>query len=110
MGCSHAVYITTYFIVYLHKDAFLDSALLITVYSIQILCALIFIIFNIFMLKDQWYAIKNDLTLIDYKQGKFLEARSIGEVLAEVFGESFSPFWFLPVERGNRKKIKRRKY
>jgi len=61
------------------------------------------------MLKDQWFNIKNDTTLIDYKQGKFLEARSVGEVFIEVFGESFSLFWCLPVERGNRKRIKKRR-
>jgi len=109
LGCCHACFITSYYFIYLHKDIFLDSALLVSVYSIQILTSLIFIIFNIVMLKDQWHAIKNDLTLIDYKQGKFIEARCLTEVLNEVFGESFSPFWFLPVDRSARKKIKRRK-
>ena len=109
LGCSYAMFLTSYYFIYLHKKAFLDSALYISVYSIQIFTAIIFVIFNIFMLKDQWHAIKNDLTLIDYKQGKFIEARSIGEVLFEVFGESLSPFWLLPVDRSNRKKIKRRK-
>ena len=109
IGCSHAMFITTYYIVYLHKDDFLNSAILISVYCVQMLTAVIFVIFNIVMIKDQWFSIKNDLTLIDYKKKKFLEARSLGEVLFEVFGENFSIFWFLPVERGNRKKIKRRK-
>ena len=109
LGCSHATFITSYYIVYLHKQEFLNSATLVSVYSIQVLTSLIFILFNIFMLKDQWYAIKNDLTLIDYKQGKFIEARSLGEVLFETFGESFSLFWFLPINRGNRKKLKKRK-
>lgn len=109
IGCSHATYVTTYYFVYLHKDIFLDSALLISVYSIQILTAIIFIIFNAFMLKDQWFTIKNDRTLIDYKQGKIIQSRSYDEVLLEVFGESFSPFWFIPVDRSNRIKIKKRK-
>jgi hypothetical protein len=61
------------------------------------------------MLKDQFFTIKHDMTLIDYKQGKIVQSRSFQEVLFEVFGESFSPFWFLPVDRSNRKKIKRRK-
>lgn len=109
IGCLHATFITSYYCVYLHKEEFLNSALLVSVFSLQLLTAIIFILLNIVMLKDQWYAIRNDLTLIDYKQGKFIEARSLGEVLYETFGESFSLFWFLPVNRGNRKKIKRSK-
>jgi len=108
IGCSHATYLTSYYIVYLHSKQFLDSALFITIYVIQVLMALIFIIFNIFMLKDQWSAVFDDVTLLDRKQGRFLEARSVGEVLIEVFGESFSPWWFLPC-RGNRKKMKKKK-
>jgi palmitoyltransferase len=109
IGCSYACFITSYYFIYLHKDAFMDSAFLITIYSLQVFCALVFIIFNIVMINDQWSAIKNDLTLIDYKKGKFIEARSLGEVLREVFGESFSPFWFLPVDRSTRRKIKKRR-
>jgi hypothetical protein len=109
IGCCHASYITTYYFIFLNKDVFLNSAVLISVYSIQIFTAVIFIIFNAFMLKDQFFTIKNDMTLIDYKQGKIEQSRSFEEVLYEVFGESFSPFWFLPVDRSNRRKIKRRK-
>jgi len=109
LGCAYASYITSYYLIYLHRDIVLDSAVLISVYSVQILTAVIFIIFNIFMLKDQWQTISTDTTLIDYKQGKIIEARSLSEVLFEVFGESFSPLWFFPVDRSNRKRIKRRK-
>lgn len=109
IGCSHACYITTYYYIILHKNDFLNSAFLVTIYSIQMLAAIVFIIFNVFMLKDQWHAIKEDVTLIDQKLGKFIEARSLGEVLYEVFGESFSPFWFLPVDRSSRMRIRKRK-
>jgi hypothetical protein len=107
IGCMHSSFLTSYYIIYKHPKEFLNSALLISVYVVQITLALVFIIFNIIMLIDQWTCIKDDTTLIDQKQHKFIEARDLFEVLEEVFGESFSPFWFLPVERGNRK-IKRK--
>jgi hypothetical protein len=54
-------------------NRFLSSTFLISMTSIQLIFSLIFIIFTICMLKDQWDIIQNETTLIDLKQKRFLE-------------------------------------
>jgi len=62
IGCFHASIITGYYWIYKNKKEFLDNITLIVFISIQLFFALIFIIFNICMLSDQWNSINNDTT------------------------------------------------
>lgn len=52
------------------------------------------------MIWDQYSTLKHAGTVIDFKRKKFVEKRTIGEVLLEVFGDRFNLQWFLPITQG----------
>jgi len=103
IGCTQAAFITLYYLVYKNKKEFWASNWLIFAIVIQLIFSLIFTIFTICMLNDQWSIIQNDTTLIDMKQKKFLEKREISEVVNETFGTAFGLHWFLPIKTGGYK-------
>jgi hypothetical protein len=81
-----------------------------TIITIQLIFSLVFTIFTLCMLNDQWNTIQNDTTckiiflnfslVIDMKQKKFLEKRDVSEVVNETFGGPFGLHWFLPIKAG----------
>ena len=60
----------------------------------------LFLIFDICMVWDQYTTLKHAGTVIDFKRKKFVEKRTLGEVLLEVFGDRFNLQWFLPITQG----------
>ena len=69
-------------------------------YIVLIVFGVLFLIFDLCMIWDQYTTLKHAGTVIDFKRKKFVEKRTIGEVLLEVFGDRFNLQWFLPITQG----------
>jgi hypothetical protein len=51
---------------------------------------------------DQYDAVRDELSTIDRMQDKEAKTdRSVYDGFCEIFGERFSPYWFIPVARGS---------
>ncbi|SOV20718.1 palmitoyltransferase,putative [Plasmodium sp. DRC-Itaito] len=70
---------------------------------INMICSLLFGMFSMIMLVDQYCAIKTNTTGIEVLKNIKGEEKPFQESLIEVFGQPFSYLWFLPVN----KKIKK---
>ncbi len=69
-------------------------------FIILIVLGILFLIFDLCMLSDQYTTIIHNSTLLDLKRKKFVEKRTIGEVLIEVFGDKFGIHWIFPIKNG----------
>ncbi len=52
------------------------------------------------MIKEIFSTFKHQVTVIDFKRKKFVEKRTLGEVLIEIFGDTFGFHWFIPFSQG----------
>lgn len=66
----------------------------------QMFFAIVFILFTVCMLHEQWNIIQNDTMMIDMKKKKFTEKRDLNEVINETFGRGFDLSWFIPIKVG----------
>ena len=98
-GCFESVVIVLYYMMYKSKQVSQSWGMIILIFF-QMFFAVIFIIFDICMINEQWTIIQNDTTMIDMKKKKFLEKRDFNEVLNETFGKGFDLSWFLPIKVG----------
>jgi len=98
-GVFLSIYMMLYYIMYKQYKVYKQSTGLITLSIFHLLFGTIFLIFSICMLKDQWNTIRNETTVIDFKEKRFLEARDIDECWDEAFGEEFHIWWFFPINR-----------
>ena len=98
-GCLETLLIEFYYMVYKFKQLNSSWKMLILV-IFQMLFAVLFVIFTVCMINDEWNIIQNDTTLIDLKKKKFLEKRDFNEVLNETFGRGFDLSWFFPIKVG----------
>jgi len=98
-GVFLSIYMMLYYVMYKQYKVYKQSTGLITLSIFHLVFGIIFLIFSICMLKDQWNTIRNETTVIDFKEKKFLEARDIDECWDEAFGEEFHIWWFFPINR-----------
>ncbi|EWC89687.1 hypothetical protein PFNF54_01488 [Plasmodium falciparum NF54] len=66
---------------------------------INMICSLLFGMFSMIMLVDQYCAIKTNTTGIELLKNIKGEVKPFQESLNEVFGQPFSYLWFLPVDK-----------
>ena len=98
-GCFETLIIEFYYVWY--KSNMLNTSWGKIVFEIfQIFFCVLFLIFAICMLNEQWNIIQNDTTMIDIKKKKFQEKRDLNEVINETFGVGFDFSWFFPIKIG----------
>ena len=98
-GCCETIIIVLYYMVY-KSHQIGGTWRMIVLICFQMFFAIIFIIFTVCMLNEQWNIIQNDTTMIDIKKKKFLEKRDFNEVINETFGRGFDFSWFFPIKVG----------
>ncbi|MCQ2821197.1 MAG: DHHC family palmitoyltransferase, partial [archaeon] len=70
-GCLETALIELYYMLYKHKQLTSTWGMIILT-GFQVFFGIIFIIFTICMINDEWNIIQNDTTMIDVKKRKFL--------------------------------------
>lgn len=69
-------------------------------YILLIVLGILFFIFNVCMISDQYTTLIHNTTVLDLKRKQFVEKRTFGEVLVEVFGDRFGINWIFPIKNG----------
>ncbi|CZT98172.1 palmitoyltransferase DHHC11 [Plasmodium falciparum NF54] len=81
------------------KEMCIITKLDIYLIVINMICSLLFGMFSMIMLVDQYCAIKTNTTGIELLKNIKGEVKPFQESLNEVFGQPFSYLWFLPVDK-----------
>ena len=98
-GCCETIIIVLYYMVYKSHMVGTSWKMIMLIFF-QMFFAIVFIIFTVCMLNEQWNIIQNDTMMIDIKKKKFTEKRDLNEVMNETFGKGFDLGWFLPIKVG----------
>jgi len=99
-GIVEAMIISMYYIWYKDRAYFYESWSNMFFFVLMYILLIVFFIFDMCMVYDQWSSLGNEMTVIDLRKKKFLEKRTLGEVFLEIFGDSFGFHWFFPVRPG----------
>jgi len=94
-----SLFICCYYLLYKNYEN-LNNAKIIIHVVLQILISVVFMIFNIILMKEQYENIDNNLLYCDYKELKLLEKTTIYDELYLIFGGDFGIGWFLPFRCG----------
>ena len=100
LSTLYSAIIFCYYSIFKHKNFFFDNILYIYGTIICVIVEVIYGIFTVVLLFEQYDNIKNDRNVIDFRNGFLLEKSTFMQQLIIIFGSEFSLKWFFPFFSG----------